>query len=62
MLESYFAPAVRITPAISETVIPGNHITLEGIRFERLDKKPRGRSILRRLKGLESEETFIIYS
>jgi len=51
MLYSNFIKSNKITSKISETVMPGNHIMVEGERFEKLSKKPYGRSIIRTLKS-----------
>jgi len=61
MLYSNFIKSNKISPKISETVIPGNHIMVEGERFEKLSKKPYGRSIIRTLKSLDEKETITCY-
>jgi len=61
MLYSNFIKSNKISPKISETVIPGNHIIVEGERFEKLSKKPYGRSIIRTLKSLDEKETITCY-
>jgi len=61
MLYSNFIKSNKISPKISETVIPGNHIMVEGERYEKLSKKPYGRSIIRTLKSLDEKETITCY-
>jgi len=61
MLYSNFIKSNKISPKIAETVIPGNHIMVEGERFEKLSKKPYGRSIIRTLKSLDEKETITCY-
>ena len=61
MLYSNFIKSNKISPKISETVIPGNHIMVEGERFEKLSKKPYGRSIIRTLKSIDEKETITCY-
>ena len=61
MLYSNFIKSNKISPKISETVIPGNHIMVEGERFEKLSKKPYWRSIIRTLKSLDEKETITCY-
>ena len=62
MIESYFVPSTRINSTVSELIIPGNFIEIENYRFERLIRKPRGRSITRTLINTSTNEKFIIYS
>ena len=62
MEELYYVPSLRINSKISELVIEGNHIEFDGITYQRLSRKPRGRSIKRKLKSLESNTRILIYS
>ncbi len=47
MEELYYVPSLRVNSKISDLVIEGNHIELDGITYQRLSRKPRGRSIKR---------------
>lgn len=62
MLESYYVRANKINARIAELVIDGNHIEIDGYKFEKLFRKPRGRSIERKLKNMDTQERIIIYS
>lgn len=62
MEELYYVPSLRINAKISDLVIEGNHIEIEGITYQRLSRKPRGRSIKRKLKSLQSNTRILIYS
>ncbi len=62
MEELYYVPSLRVNSKISDLVIEGNHIELDGITYQRLSRKPRGRSIKRKLKSLESNTRILIYS
>jgi hypothetical protein len=62
MEELYYVPSLRINVKISDLVIEGNHIELDGITYQRLSRKPRGRSIKRKLKSLQSNTRILIYS
>jgi hypothetical protein len=46
---------------ISEIVEDGFPIEMEGYKYERLLRKPRGRSILRRLVNENTQTRLIIY-
>ena len=46
MLYSNFIKSNKITPKVSQTLLPGNHIMIEGERYEKLSKKPYGRTIV----------------
>jgi len=61
MNELYYFPTVKVNAKIAETVIEGNHIEMEGYRYELLSRKPRGRSIARRLINESTNTRMIIY-
>jgi hypothetical protein len=62
MIETYYLSALKINSKTSDLVIPGNHITIENYKFEQLSRKPKGRSISRRLLNTDTGERFIIYA
>lgn len=62
MIETYYLSAVKINSKTSDLVIPGNHIIIEKYKFEQLSRKPKGRSISRRLLNTDTGERFIIYA
>ena len=49
MIKSNYIRSIKITPRIKQTVIAGEHITIGEDTFEKLSKKPYGRTILRKL-------------
>ena len=59
--ENYYVPSLKINSKISDTVIEGKHIEIDGITFQRLSRKPRGRSIQRRLLNMDSNLRLVIY-
>jgi len=61
-MENYYIRSSKINARVAELVIEGNHIEVDGYKFEKLSKKPRGRSIERKLKNIDSGERIIIYS
>ena len=61
MEELYYIPSLKVNSKVADLVIDGNHIEIEGITYQRLSRKPRGRSIKRKLKGLETETSILIY-
>ena len=58
----YYVLKSKITPKISEFVTPGNHIVVNNNIFEKLEKRPVGRSIAYRLKALNSDEKITCYA
>ena len=62
MNESYFIRGTKINARVADLVIEGQHINIDGYRFEKLTKKPRGRVIERKLQNTKTQERFIIYS
>jgi len=61
MIELYYFPAVRINAKIAELVDVGHHIDIASYRYERLFRKPKGRSIERRLVNENENTRIIIY-
>ena len=62
MEENYFIRATKINARVADLVIEGKHITIDGYKFERLERKPRGRVIERKLQNVEKQIRFLIYS
>lgn len=61
MEELYFTPSLKVNSKVVDLVIPGNHLEIDRITYQRLSRKPRGRTIKRKMKSLNSETTIIIY-
>jgi len=61
MIKSYFIAPTKINARISETVIPGYHIKVEGLTFEQVSKRPFGKSLKRALVNESKQERFLIY-
>jgi|TARA_B110000908_G_scaffold62915_2_gene76468 hypothetical protein len=61
MEELYYFPTVKMNAKISEIVLEGQYMEMEGYRYEELSKKPRGRSILRKLVSETSNIRMTIY-
>ncbi len=62
MIESFYIKAAKINARVADLVIDGSHINLEGYRYERLSRRPRGRTIERRLVNENTNERIIIYA
>lgn len=62
MNENYYIRATKVNARVADLVIEGNHITIDGYRFEKLERKPRGRSIERKLQNVKTQERILIYS
>ena len=61
MSELYYFPSIKMNAKISEIVDDGFPIEVEGYKYERLVRKPRGRSIQRRLLNESNETRIILY-
>jgi|TARA_R110000851_G_scaffold234954_1_gene387489 hypothetical protein len=61
MNELYYFPSIKMNAKISEIVEDGFPIEMDGYKYERLFRKPRGRSILRRLVNTATQTRLIIY-
>ena len=47
MEELYYVPSMKVNSKVADLVIEGNHIEINGITYQRLSRKPRGRSVNR---------------
>jgi cytochrome c-type biogenesis protein CcmE len=61
MNKLYFISPSRINTRISETVIPGEHIRIEGLVYEQTTKRPNGKSLQRGLVNVQKQERVLIY-
>lgn len=61
MNELYYFPTVKVNAKVADTIIDGNYIEIEGYRYELLSRKPRGRSIARKLLNETTNTRIIIY-
>jgi hypothetical protein len=61
MIKSNYIRSSKITPRIKQTVISGEHITIEGDTYEKLSKKPYGRTVLRKLIKSDNSEHITCY-
>lgn len=62
MTELYYFPSIKLNAKVADLVIEGNHIVMDGYVYEKLMRKPRGRSIKRRLFNEDTNTRIIIYS
>tara|TARA_R110002126_G_scaffold169277_3_gene317861 strand:+ start:387 stop:575 length:189 start_codon:yes stop_codon:yes gene_type:complete len=62
MIKSNYIKSTKITPRIKQSVVPGEHITIEGVTFEKLNKKPYGKTILRTLIKADKSEHITCYA
>ena len=61
MIKSNYIRSSKITPRIKQTVIAGEHITIGEDTFEKLSKKPYGKTILRKLIKTDQSEHITCY-
>jgi len=62
MINSIYIQASKLTPRISQTVAPGQHINIEGVKFEKLNRKPYGKSIIKSLLSADEKERITCYA
>ena len=61
MNKLYFISPSRVNARISETVLPGYHITIDGLIYEQTSKRPQGKSLQRSLVNMDKQERVLIY-
>ena len=57
-----YVSALRINAKVSEIVVPGYPIVIDGYTYERVSRAPLGRRKLRTLISQDSQEKLVIYS
>ena len=62
MNKEYYISTWRMNHRISETVLDGYHITVDGIVYEQVSKAPLGRRVVRRLFNDKTNTRISIYS
>ena len=62
MKELYFLRSYKINHRTIDSVMDGYHIEVEGYRYERLNSKPKGRSIERKLRSEDEKTQLVIYA
>lgn len=62
MVKLFYVPSLKITYKIAEDVVPGNHIMVQGSRYELLNKRPLGRRVKRNLVSVSKDEKIILFS
>ena len=62
MNKLFFVPSTKINARIADTVITGNHITVEGLTYQMLSRRPQGRRVLRKLQNLDTNTQITIYA
>jgi len=62
MNKLFFVPSTKINARIADTVISGQHITIEGLTYQMVSKRPQGRRVLRKLQNLNTNTQITIYA
>lgn len=62
MNKLFFVPSTKINARIADTVITGQHITIEGLTYQMVSKRPQGRRVLRKLQNLNTNTQITIYA
>ena len=62
MEKLHYVPAVKMNARLEEIKVSGYHISIGDYTYERVSRRPIGRSVFRKLFNTESEEQIIIYN
>lgn len=60
-MEHYYVPSTKINAKIADIVETGFNIVIDNYNYERLSRKPKGRTIKRRLFNTTTQERIVIY-
>jgi hypothetical protein len=61
MEKSYYIAKSRVNARISDTVIPGYHISIGGYVYELISRAPAGKRILKKFRSLDDTKQLVIY-
>lgn len=62
MEKLFFVPSTKINARIADSVIPGSHITVEGLTYQMVSRRPQGRRVIRKLLNENTQTKITIYS
>jgi len=61
MIKSNYIRSTKITPRLKQFIVDGEHITIEGDKFEKITKTPYGRTIFKNLIKEDKSERITCY-
>lgn len=61
MVNLHFIQSSKINSRISNTVLNGYHITIDGMVYEQVTSRPYGKTLKRKLQNLQKQERILIY-
>ena len=61
MQKLYFIAPTKINARISDSVLSGYHIVVDGLTYEQTSKRPFGKSLKRSLINETKQERILIY-
>ena len=61
-ITKFYVPKVKMNYKLAETVLEGEHIRIEGYTYDRVSRRPKGRSIKQTLLNSTETERWIIYN
>ena len=62
MNKLFFVPSTKMNARIADTVIAGQHITIGGLTYQMVSRRPLGRRVLRKLKNVDTNTQITIYA
>ena len=62
MIELYYVPSTKINAKVADLVMTGYNIQIDNYNYERLSRKPKGRTIKRKLQNGNTKERILIYA
>lgn len=62
MEKLHYVPAVKMNARLEEIKVDGYHITIGDYTYEKVSRRPLGRSVFRKLLNTTTEEQIIIYN
>ena len=61
MNKSFYISSMKMNSMISDTIIIGHHIVVDGLTYELVSRRPKNRRVLRKLVNSSGTEEITIY-
>ena len=61
MTKLFYISSMRMNSIISDTVVTGHHISVDGLTYELVTRRPKNKRVLRKLVNISKQEHITIY-
>lgn len=61
MEKSYYVHTPKINARIADTVIPGCHIVIDNLTYQKVSRRPAGKVAFRKMVSIDEREKLILF-